>query len=104
MKLVLHPTEDRLIVRAEPTESMTASGLVIPEMAQEKSQRGEVIAVGPDLTEGVDGAPALFEVGDKVLYSKYGGVQVTVNREDLLILRKSDVLAKTQEVDDDAGS
>lgn len=103
MTLVLHPTEDRLIVRQEPTESMTASGLVIPEMAQEKSQRGEVLAVGPDLQgDDVHGTEPMFEVGEKVLYSKYGGVQVTVNNEELLILRKSDVLAKTEEVDEGA--
>ena len=72
---------------------MTASGIVLPDTAQEKPQRGKVVAVGPG--RYVDGTrqPLDVEVGDEVLYSKYGGTEITVGGEDLLILSSRDVLA-----------
>ena len=95
----LKPLGDRLIVRAIEEEETTASGLVLPDTAKEKPQKGEVIAVG-DGKYDEDGAkriPLDVEKGDKVLYSKYGGTEIKVDGEDLLVLRESDVLAKIQD-------
>ena len=90
----LQPLEDRIVVRPGKSEETTASGLVIPDTAKEKPQQGEVVAVGPGkLTEdGKRIAPELKE-GDRVLYGKYSGTEVTVGDEQYLILRESDVLA-----------
>ncbi len=91
----LQPLEDRIVVRSNEAESTTASGLVIPDTAQEKPQQGEVLAVGPgrraDTGEII---PVDVAVGDTVVYSKYGGTEITVEGEDLLILNARDVLAK----------
>jgi chaperonin GroES len=88
------PLEDRIVVRPADSETTTASGLVIPDTAKEKPQQGEVLAVGPGRTTD-DGKviPMSVKVGDKVLYSKYGGTEVSVRGEDLLILNSRDVLA-----------
>ena len=93
----LKPLGDRLIVRAIEEEETTASGIVLPETAKEKPQRGEVLAVG-DGARDDDGEriPLDVAVGDTVLYSKYGGTEVKVDGEDLLVLRESDVLAKVE--------
>ncbi len=92
----LHPLEDRIVVRSNEAESTTASGLVIPDTAQEKPQQGEVIAVGPGRRSDQTGdiIPVDVTVGDTVVYSKYGGTEITVAGEDLLILNARDVLAK----------
>jgi chaperonin GroES len=92
----LQPLEDRIVVRSSEAESTTASGLVIPDTAQEKPQQGEVIAVGPGRRSDTTGEiiPVDVEVGDTVVYSKYGGTEITVKGEDLLILNARDVLAK----------
>jgi chaperonin GroES len=89
----LKPLGDRLIVRAVEEEETTASGLVLPDTAKEKPQKGEVIAVGDGPIE--DGKRRALDVkaGDEVLYSKYGGTEIKVDGEDLLVLRESDVLA-----------
>ena len=87
------PLSDRVVVKAsEETETMRG-GLYIPDTAKEKPQQGEVIAVGPGRTE--DGKRVTMEVkaGDKVLYGKYSGTEVTIEGEPLLILRESDILA-----------
>ena len=87
------PLSDRVVVKAtEETEQMRG-GLYIPDTAKEKPQQGEVIAVGPGRTE--DGKRVAMEVkaGDKVLYGKYSGTEVTIEGEQLLILRESDILA-----------
>ncbi|MEZ5073323.1 MAG: co-chaperone GroES [Solirubrobacterales bacterium] len=91
----LKPLGDRLIVRAVEEEETTASGIVLPDTAKEKPQKGEVLAVG-DGARDDDGEriPLDVAVGDIVLYSKYGGTEVKVDGEDLLVLRESDVLAK----------
>ena len=91
----LHPLEDRIVVRPGESEETTASGLVIPDTAKEKPQQGEVLAVGPGRrTEtGGDLVPVDVKVGDTVVYSKYGGTEITVDGEDLLILSGRDVLA-----------
>jgi chaperonin GroES len=88
------PLEDRIVVRPNESETTTASGLVIPDTAKEKPQQGEVLAVGPGRTlDNGTVAPLAVKVGDTVLYSKYGGTEVSVKGEDLLILTSRDVLA-----------
>jgi chaperonin GroES len=92
----LKPLGDRLIVQALEEEETTASGIVLPDTAKEKPQRGKVLAVGDGKwdDEGDKRLPLDVAEGDEVLYSKYGGTEVTVEGEDLLVLRESDVLAK----------
>ena len=94
----LHPLEDRIVVRPGESEETTASGLVIPDTAKEKPQQGEVIAVGPGRRAENTGdlVPVDVAAGDTVVYSKYGGTEITVDGEDLLILSGRDVLAKVQ--------
>ena len=91
----LHPLEDRIVVRPDVAEATTASGLVIPDTAKEKPQQGEVLAVGPGRRADNTGEliPLDIAVGDKVVYSKYGGTEITIDGEDLLILTGRDVLA-----------
>ena len=91
----LKPLGDRLIVKPVDEEETTASGIVLPDTAKEKPQRGKVRAVG-DGKFGDDNERVPLDVneGDEVLYSKYGGTEVTVEGDDLLVLRESDVLAK----------
>jgi chaperonin GroES len=93
MGVSLQPLEDRIVVKPSEGEEMTASGLVIPDTAKEKPQEGEVLAVGPGRFEDGDRVPLDVKVGDKVIYSKYGGTEVKVEGEELLILSARDVLA-----------
>ncbi|MDG1412387.1 MAG: co-chaperone GroES [Acidimicrobiales bacterium] len=95
-RMSLQPLEDRIVVRSNEAESTTASGLVIPDTAQEKPQQGEVLAVGPGRRSDQTGEiiPVDVAVGDTVVYSKYGGTEIAVEGEDLLILNARDVLAK----------
>jgi chaperonin GroES len=92
----LKPLGDRVIVRAIEEEETTASGLVLPDTAKEKPQKGAVVAVGDGRwdEEGDKRIPLDVKEGDEVLYSKYGGTEIKVDGEDLLVLRESDVLAK----------
>ncbi len=92
----LQPLGDRLIVKAVEEEETTASGIVLPDTAKEKPQRGKVLAVGEGKwdEEGEKRIPLDVSEGDEVLYSKYGGTEITVDGDDLLVLRESDVLAK----------
>ena len=92
----LQPLEDRIVVRPGESEETTASGLVIPDTAKEKPQQGEVLAVGPGRRAEQSGEVIPLDVakGDTVVYSKYGGTEITVDGEDLLILSSRDVLAK----------
>ncbi len=92
----LQPLEDRIVVRPVESEETTASGLVIPDTAKEKPQQGEVLAVGPGRRAESTGEviPLDLQVGDRVVYSKYGGTEITIDGEDLLILTGRDVLAK----------
>jgi len=92
----LQPLEDRIVVRPSEAEQTTASGLVIPDTAKEKPQQGEVLAVGPGRRSDNTGEiiPLDVKVGDTVVYSKYGGTEITEGGEDLLILNGRDVLAK----------
>jgi chaperonin GroES len=92
----LKPLGDRLIVQAIEEDETTASGIFLPETAKEKPSRGKVIAVGDGKwdEDGEKRIPLDVAEGDEVLYSKYGGTEVTVEGEELLVLRESDVLAK----------
>jgi len=91
----IKPLEDRIVVQPLDAEQTTASGLVIPDTAKEKPQEGEVIAVGPGRfnDDGDERVPMDISVGDKVIYSKYGGTEVKYAGEEYLILSARDVLA-----------
>ena len=94
-KVAIKPLEDRIVVQANEAETTTASGLVIPDTAKEKPQEGTVLAVGPGrIDDKGNRVPVDVKVGDTVLYSKYGGTEVTIDGEDLLVLNGRDVLAK----------
>jgi chaperonin GroES len=90
----LQPLGDRVVVQSIEAEQMTASGIVLPDTAAEKPQRGKVLAVGQGRYEDGKRVPLLVTEGDEVIYSKYGGTEIKVDGEDLLILRESDILAK----------
>ena len=92
----LKPLGDRLIVKPIEEEETTASGIVLPDTAKEKPQKGKVVAVGDGKwdEDGEKRIPLDVAEGDEVLYSKYGGTEVTVENDELLVLRESDVLAK----------
>jgi len=89
----LRPLEDRIVVKASEGEEMTSSGLVIPDTAKEKPVEGTVVAVGPGRFEDGNRVPLDVAVGDKVIYSKYGGTEVKVKGDEYLILSARDVLA-----------
>ena len=93
--MTLKPLDDRIVVQPNEAEQTTASGLVIPDTAKEKPQQGKVLAVGPGKRAENTGEliPLGIEVGQTVLYSKYGGTEVTIDGDDLLILSSRDVLA-----------
>ncbi len=91
----LKPLDDRIVVKPNEAETQTASGLVIPDTAKEKPQQGTVLAVGPGKRSEQSGEiiPLGIEVGQTVLYSKYGGTEVTVAGDEVLVLNARDVLA-----------
>jgi chaperonin GroES len=91
----LKPLEDRVIVKTVETQDVTASGIVLPDTAQEKPQRGKIIAVGDGkVDDSGKRIPLDVKKGDEVIYSKYGGTEVKVDGQDLLIMKASDILAK----------
>ncbi len=94
-KIKLRPLDDRVVVQPLDAEEVTAGGIVLPDAAREKPQRGKVIAVGVGklLDSGARGELSV-SVGDEVIFGKYGGSEVEVNGEDYKILRESDILAK----------
>jgi len=92
-KVAIKPLEDRIVVQAVDAETTTASGIVIPDTAKEKPQEGTVLAVGPGRFEDGNRVPLDVKVGDKVLYSKYGGTEVKYAGEEYLVLSARDVLA-----------
>jgi chaperonin GroES len=92
-KVAIKPLEDRIVVQAVEAETTTASGLVIPDTAKEKPQEGTVLAVGPGRFEDGARVPLDVKVGDRVLYSKYGGTEVKYSGEEYLVLSARDVLA-----------
>jgi chaperonin GroES len=92
----LQPLGDRLIVEALEEEEQTASGIVLPDTARERPQRGRVLAVGPGERSERTGevVPMDVAVGDEVIFSKYGGTEIKIEGDEVLILRQADVLAK----------
>ena len=95
MSVSIQPLEDRIVVKPLDAEQTTASGLVIPDTAKEKPQEGEVVAIGPGrIDDNGNRVPLDVSVGDKVIYSKYGGTEVKHGGEEYLILSARDVLAK----------
>jgi len=94
----LEPLEDRVVVQRLEAEEKTAGGIVLPDTAKEKPQKARVVAAGPGKTlESGKRAPMSVKVGDLVLISKWGGTEVTIDREEYLILKESDILAKLEE-------
>jgi chaperonin GroES len=94
MSVSIKPLENRIVIRQVEAEQVTASGLVIPDTAAEKPQEGQVIAVGPGrYDDRGNRVPLDIAVGDKVIYSRYGGTEVKFNGENLLVLSSTDVLA-----------
>jgi chaperonin GroES len=88
-KLNVTPLHDRVIVKPAPAEEKTAGGIIIPDTAKEKPQRGTVIAAGP----GKKDEPMSVKAGDTVLYGKYSGSELSIEGDDFLIMRESDILA-----------
>ena len=94
-KLNLRPLDDRVVVEPLEAEEVTAGGIVLPDSAKEKPQRGKVVAVGPGkLLESGDRGKLSVAVGDQVIYGKYGGSEVEVDGVEYKILRENDILAK----------
>ncbi|MDO5645719.1 MAG: co-chaperone GroES [Dermabacter sp.] len=94
MSVSIKPLEDRVVVRPLEAEQVTASGLIIPDTAKEKPQEGEVVAVGDGrFDDKGNRVPLDVKVGDKVVFSKYGGTELTFGSEDYLVLSQRDVLA-----------
>ena len=95
MAAKLQPLADRVLVKPIEREEMTKSGIYLPDTVKEKPQEGEVIAVGPGkMTEDGKRVAMDIKVGDMVLYAKYGGTEIKVDDEDMMILREGDILAK----------
>ena len=95
MVVKLKPLADRVLVKPIEREEVTKGGIVLPDTAKEKPQEGEVIAVGPGrLSEDGKRIAIDIKVGDKVIYTKYGGTEIKIEDEELVILRESDILAK----------
>ena len=88
-KINITPLSDRVIIKQEEAETTTASGIIIPDNAQEKPQKGSVIACG----KGTNDNPITVKVGDNILYGKYAGTELNYEGEDYLIMRESDILA-----------
>ena len=88
------PLSDRIVVKPEPAEEKTASGIILPDTAQEKPQMGQVMAVGPGKSsDSGELIKMSLKKGDRVLYGKYSGTEITVDGDDVLIMRESDILA-----------
>ncbi|MBL7841062.1 MAG: co-chaperone GroES [Cyclobacteriaceae bacterium] len=86
-KINFKPNEDRVLVQPAPAEEKTSSGIIIPDTAKEKPQKGKVIAVG----DGLEDKPVTVKVGDNVLYGKYSGTEISIDGKDYLIMRNSDI-------------
>jgi len=90
----IKPLADRIVVKSAPAEEKTASGIIIPDSAKEKPMQGEIVAVGQGrVTDAGNFVKLEVKVGDKVLYGKYSGTEVTIDGEEYLIMRESDVYA-----------
>jgi chaperonin GroES len=94
MAVKLHPLADRLVVKPVQKEEMTKGGIYLPDTAKEKPQEGEIVAVGPGkMTDDGKRIPMEVKVGDRVIYSKYGGSEIKIDDVEMIILRESDILA-----------
>ena len=89
MSVKVKPLSDRVLVQPAEAEEKTKSGIIIPDTAKEKPQKGKVIAAGP----GKKDEPTTVKVGDEILYGKYAGTEISVEGTDYLIMRESDILA-----------
>jgi chaperonin GroES len=95
MAAKLQPLGDRVLVKPIEKEEKTKSGIYLPDTAKEKPQEGEVLAVGPGkMTDDGKRVPMDLKVGDRVIYAKYGGTEIKIDDEEMMILRESDILAK----------
>jgi len=93
--MTLKPLDDRVVIETLEAETTTAGGIVLPDSAKEKPQRGKVVAVGPGrLLDSGERCKVSVAVGDEVLFSKYGGTEIEVEGQEVKILRESDILAK----------
>lgn len=90
----INPLADRVIIKPAPAEEKTKGGIILPDTAKEKPVVGEVVAVGPGKREDSKLTPTELKVGDKVLYGKYSGTEVSLDGQDYLIMRESDIFAK----------
>ena len=91
----LNPLSDRIVVKAHEAEEKTASGIILPDTAKEKPQMGKIIAAGPGkVSENGNVVKMTLKAGDKVLYGKYSGTEITLDNSEVLIMRESDILAK----------
>ncbi|MDI6400638.1 co-chaperone GroES [Balneolaceae bacterium ANBcel3] len=88
----IKPLSDRVLVRPDTAEETTSSGIIIPDSAKEKPQRGTVVAVGPGKVENGNKIDMTVKEGDKVLYGKYSGTEIEIGGEELMIMRESDIL------------
>ena len=93
----IKPIGDRVVVKPEPADEKTDSGLYIPESAKEKPQRGTVVSVGPGRVENGNRIDMTVQEGETILYGKYAGTEITLDRDDYLIMRESDILGVVQE-------
>ena len=96
MSVSIKPLEDRIVIQQVEAEQTTSSGLVIPDTAQEKPQEGEVVAVGPGRMSDDKRIPLDVKVGDRVLYSKFGGTEVKYGQDEYIVLNIKDVLATVE--------
>ncbi|MDG1875453.1 MAG: co-chaperone GroES [Mariniblastus sp.] len=94
-KISIRPLDDRVVIEPMAAEETTAGGIVLPDAAQEKPQRGTVVAVGPGkLLDSGERGELSVSVGDEVIYGKYGGTEIEIDGSDVKILREADILAK----------
>ena len=90
----IKPLEDRVVIKPAPPDEKVQGGIIIPDTAKEKPQKGEVVAIGPGkVSDAGEKIPMTVKVGDTILYGKYSGTEVTIDTEEYLIVRESDILA-----------
>ena len=94
-KVHINPLSDRVVVMPEEVDEKTASGIILPDTAKEKPQMGQIVAAGPGkISDNGTTVKMTLKAGDKVLYGKYSGTEITLNDDEVLIMRESDILAK----------
>ncbi len=94
-KVNINPLSDRVVVMPEEVDETTASGIILPDTAKEKPQMGQIVAAGPGkISDNGNTVEMTLKAGDKVLYGKYSGTEITLNDNEVLIMRESDILAK----------